>query len=129
MRRFFSRIETRSDTFRTSLDRALDRSRFNETNREENINEFVKDFENSTDELRRNFDDRTSVDTDVSNILVRAARIDDFMKRNLRRETVAQRDWRSLRTDLNLLSNYYSLAFNLDNRRNMPAYTPLTGGV
>jgi len=122
------RIETRSDTFRTGLDRALDRSRFDNTNRENNVNEFVKDFENATDELRRKFDGRTSVDADVSNILVRAARIDDFMKRNLRRETIAQRDWRNLRTDLNLLSNYYSLAFNLDNRLRMPAYAPL-GGV
>ena len=122
------RIETKSDTFRTSLDGALDRSRLNESNREENVNEFVKDFENSTDQLRRKFDDRTSVDADVSNLLVRAARIDDFMRRNLRRETAAQRDWTSLRTDLNTLSSYYSLAFNLDNRRNMPAYTAMTGG-
>ena len=122
------RIETKSDTFRTSLDRALDNSRFNNTNREDNINEFVKDFENSTDQLRRNFDGRASVDADASNLLVRAARIDDFMRRNLRREYTAQRDWRSLRTDLNLLSGYYSLAFNLDNRRNMPAYTAMNGG-
>ncbi|MDI1241896.1 MAG: YMGG-like glycine zipper-containing protein [bacterium] len=117
-----NRIETRTDTFRTSFDRAIDRSRYNETNREENVNEFVKDFENLTDMLRRKFDDRTSVDMDVSHVLVRASRIDDFMKRNLRRESIAQRDWRNLRTDLNLLSNYYSLAFNLDNRRNMPVY-------
>ena len=123
------RVETRSDTFRTSLDRALDRSRFNNTNREDNINEFAKDFENATDELRRKFDGRTSVDADVSGVLVRAARIDDFMRRNLRRETVAQRDWRNLRADLNLLSSYYSLAFNLDNRRNMPAYSIIGGAA
>jgi hypothetical protein len=121
------RVETRSDAFRTSLDRALDRSRFDSTNRENNINEFVKEFENSTDELRRKFDGRTSVDEDVSNVLLRAARIDDFMQRNLRRETIAQRDWSNLRTDLNLLSSYYSLAFNLDNRRNMPAFSTDTG--
>jgi hypothetical protein len=123
------RIETRSDAFRRSLDRALDRSRFDSTNRENNINEFVKDFENSTDELRRKFDGRTSVDMDVSSVLVRAARIDDFMRRNLRRETVAQRDWRNLRTDLNTLSSYYSLAFNLNNRRNMPSYSTIGGAV
>lgn len=122
------RIETKSDRFRTSLDAALDRSRFNNTNSEDNINEFVKDYENSTDQLRRNFDSRASVDMDASNLLVRAARIDDFMRRNLRREYTAQRDWRSLRTDLNLLSSYYSLAFNLDNRRNIPAYTAMNGG-
>lgn len=120
-----NRIETRSDTFRANFDRALDRSRLNETNREENVNEFVKDFENMTDVLRRRFDDRTSVDADVSNVLVRASRIDDFMKRNLRRETRTQNAWRNLRTDLNLLSNYYRLAFNLDNRRNMPPYTAI----
>ncbi len=123
------RVETRSDTFRTSLDRALDRSRFDGTNRENNINEFAKDFENATDELRRKFDGRTSVDADVSNVLVRAARIDDFMRRNLRRETVAQRDWRTLRTDLNLLASYYRLAFNLNNRRNMPAFTAMNNGA
>jgi len=123
------RVETRSDTFRTSLDRSLDRSRFNSTNREDNINEFVKDFENATDELRRKFDGRTSVDADVSGVLVRGARIDDFMRRNLRRETVAQRDWRNLRADLNMLSSYYSLAFNLDIRRNMPAYSTIGGAA
>lgn len=120
-----NRIETRSDTFRSSFDRAIDRSRYNETNREENANEFVKDFENLTDVLRRKFDDRTSVDMDVSNVLVRAARVDDFMKRNLRLNTPVQRDWQNLRSDLNLLSNYYSLAFNLDNRRNMPTYVAI----
>lgn len=124
-----NRIETRSDAYRRSLDAALDRSRFNNTNSEDNINEFVRDFENSTDMLRRNFDSRTSVDMDVSNVLVRAARIDDFMRRNLRREYAAQRDWRYLRTDLNTLSSYYSLAFNLDNRRSMPAYSTIGGGV
>ena len=122
------RIETKSDTFRTSLDAALDRSRFNNTNREDNINEFVKDYENSTDVLRRKIGDRTSVDGDVANLLVRAARIDDFMRRNLRRETTAQRDWTTLRSELNLLSNYYGLAYNLDNRNGMPAYSEM-GGV
>lgn len=52
------------------------------------------------------------------------------MKRNLRREYAAQRDWTSLRTDLNLLSNYYGLAYNIDNRYGLPAYNDLnTGGV
>jgi len=115
------RLETKSDAFRASFDRAIDRSRLDETNREENANENVKDFENATDELRRKFDGRTSVSRDVSNVLVRAARIDDFMRRNLRRDGIAQRDWRAIRTDLNLLANYYNLPFNLDNRRGMPA--------
>lgn len=120
-----NRIEAQSDTFHRNLDTALDRSRFNETNREENINSFLEDFENATDMLKKKFDGKTSVGADVSGVLVRAARIDDFMRRNLRRERTAQRDWTSLRADLNQLANYYNLAFNLDNRRDMPAYSPL----
>ncbi|HEX6125263.1 MAG TPA: hypothetical protein VFZ23_07800 [Pyrinomonadaceae bacterium] len=119
------RIETKSDSFHRNLDAALDRSRLDNTTREDNISQFVADFENSTDELRRKFDGRTSVGLDVSNVLVRAARIDDFMRRNLRRQTAAQREWRSLRVDLNLLANYYNVAFNLDNRRGMPAYSTI----
>ena len=121
------RIETKSDAFHRSLDTALDRSRLDNTNREENISLFVNDFESSTDELRRKFDGRTSIGLDVSNVLVRAARIDDFMRRNLRGQRTAQRDWRSLRTDLNLLASYYNVAFNLDNRRGMPAYSSTVG--
>lgn len=116
------RIENKSDTFRKNLDSALDRSRLDDTNREDNINEFVKHFEEATDDLRSKFDGRTSVGLDVSNVLVRAARIDDFMRRNLRRYTVAQRNWSSLRADLNLLSSYYNVGFDLNNRRGMPAY-------
>jgi len=119
-----ARIEWRTDNFRTSLNRALDRSRFDNTNRENNVNELVTEFENATDELRRKFDGRASVGDDVAGVVVRAARIDDFMKRNLRRELAAQRSWRSLRADLNRLSNFYALAFNLDDRRNMPANAP-----
>jgi hypothetical protein len=124
------RVETNSDTFRRALNRALDRSRLNNTNREDNIVEYVSDFENSTDALRRKFDGRTSVAGDVSNVLVRAARIDDFMKRNLGREAVVQRDWRRVRTDLNRLANFYSVAYNLDNRIGMPSYTAIgIGGI
>jgi hypothetical protein len=119
------RIETKSDSFHRNLDAALDRSRLDNTAREDNVSQFVADFENSTDELRRKFDGRSSVGQDVSNVLVRAARIDDFMQRNLRRQTAAQRAWRSLRGDLNILASYYSVAFNLDNRRGMPAYSAI----
>lgn len=123
-----ARLETRSDSFRTNLDRALDASRYNERSAEENINEFVKDFENATDELRRKFGDRASVGADASNLIVYAARIDDFMRNNLRGYRVVQRDWNLLRRDLNTLANYYNLSFNLDNRRNLPSL-PMSGGM
>ncbi|HXG86002.1 MAG TPA: hypothetical protein VNI84_18425, partial [Pyrinomonadaceae bacterium] len=123
------RVETKSDRFRFSLKAALDLSRYNETRREENVNDFVGDFETYVDQLKYKFDARTATAADVEAVLIRAARIDDFMKRNLRRDAVVQRDWRNLRFDLNQLANYYSLAFNLDRRANMPGFPPAVGVI
>lgn len=85
------RIETKTDRFRRSLDPALDRSRFDERNREEGINGYVKNFENATDELRRKFDGRTAIGADVQTLIVSASPIDAFMCNNLRRSRAAPR--------------------------------------
>ena len=108
-----TRIETKTNTYKDALDRALDQSRLNSTNREDNINEFVSDFENATDTLKQNFDDRRSVSNDVQEVLNRAAFIDRFMSRN-RLNAVTQRNWRNLRTDLSTLAGYYSVSFDLN---------------
>ena len=112
-----NRIETKTNTFKDTLDRALDNSRLNGTNREDNINEFVSNFENATDKLRGNFDDRRSVSADVEEVLSRAAFIDRFMTRN-RLNAAAQRNWRNLRTDLSTLAGYYNVSFDLNVRSN-----------
>ena len=108
-----TRIETKTNTYKDALDRALDQSRLNSTNREDNINEFVSDFENATDRLKDNFNDRRSVSGDVQEVLNRAAFIDRFMNRN-RLNAVTQRNWRNLRTDLSTLAGYYSVSFDLN---------------
>ncbi|MEJ7709935.1 MAG: hypothetical protein WKF84_08760 [Pyrinomonadaceae bacterium] len=46
-------VERRSDTFRASLDAALDRGRLDGTQTEDEINQFIKEFTNSTDALER----------------------------------------------------------------------------
>lgn len=107
-----NRIETNTDTFKGSLDRSLDRSRLNGTDREDNINDFVSEFENATDNLRKRFDDRKSVGNDVQEVLSRAAYIDRFMTNN-RLNTVTQRNWRDIRNDLATLSGYYNVSFDL----------------
>lgn len=106
-----SRIETRSDSYRRSLDAALDRSRLNNTEAENQIIGYVTDFENATNNLRRNFDDRRSVSQDVQEVLNRASFIDQFMRQN-RLTTAAQTQWRNLRTDLNTLATYYRVSWN-----------------
>lgn len=120
-----SRIETKTDSFKNALDTALDQSQLNNSNREDNVNQFVSDFENATDRLRQNFDDRKSVGSDVEEVLNRAAFIDRFMTNN-RLNAATQRNWRNLRTDLSTLAGYYSVSFNLNTQ---PTNTGNTGSI
>jgi len=106
------RIESQSDTFRHSLDSALDRSRLNNTRREDDINAFVKDFYKETKRLRDNFDHHKSTANDVRTVLDRAAQIDQFMRRNrLRNDREAQRDWAQLRGYLDELAGVYNVTW------------------
>ncbi|HZI19221.1 MAG TPA: hypothetical protein VEY09_11545 [Pyrinomonadaceae bacterium] len=113
------RIETRADSFRTSIDRALDRGRWDGTRAEDNINMFVQNFAQATEQLRDRFNGRRSVASDVENVLRQATYIDDFVRRN-RLNMRAQNDWNMLRADLNQLATFYNVAWNWD-VRSLPA--------
>ncbi len=114
-------IETKTDTFKRTVDRSLDRSRVNNTNSEDSINNFISDFENSTDRLKQRFDSRQSVAADVEDVLMKAGAINGFL-RDARLNRNVQNQWDSLRTDLNTLSNYYSVSWNWDGT-NYPSTT------
>jgi predicted glycoside hydrolase/deacetylase ChbG (UPF0249 family) len=106
--RIIRNIESQSDRVRSSLDRALDRSRLNDTRREDDINAYVKDFYSETKQLHDHFDSHKSTSADVQSVLNHAARIDQFMRRYpLTRE--AQNDWSALKVNLDLLARTYSV--------------------
>src|SRR3712207_1566237 len=104
------RVETSTDRFRTTLANALDRSAYDGTRREDNINSFVQGFETATDQLRERFNRRVSVAGDVENVLRQAADINGFMLRN-RLTQRAQSDWTLVRNDLNALAQAYGVAW------------------
>src|SRR5688500_3784374 len=54
------RIESRTNTFRTEIERTLDRRPVDGTVREDNINAMIGDFEEATDTLRNSFSSRIS---------------------------------------------------------------------
>lgn len=108
--KILKRIEQQSDRFKSSLDSALDKSRLNGTNREDDINSFVKDYYEQTKRLRDRFDHKHSASTDVSAVLEKAARIDDFMQRN-RLSSRAQDDWSKLKTNLDELGSAYNVGW------------------
>ena len=114
------RIENGADRFRTDLGNALNRSTYNGTRAEDNINQFIRDFETATDQLRSRFDGRTSVASDVENVLRQATYIDDFMTRQTL-SMRAENSWTTLKGDLNQLATAYSVAWNWDVRA-MPGY-------
>jgi len=106
-----NRIEKQSDKFRSALDAALDKSRFNGTRREDDINAFVKDFYKETKTLRDRFDHHKSTGADVQSILDRASRIDEFMRRNRFKKREAEREWSSLKENLDELARVYSVTW------------------
>ena len=118
------RIENGTDRFRATIETSLDRSRYDGTRAEDNINQFVRDFEQATDQLRSRFGARTSAASDVENVLRQATYIDDFMRRN-RLTLRAQNDWTTLRGDLNQLASAYNVAWHWDVRQ-LPAYGSTT---
>ena len=117
IRQLIVRIENRTDVFRSSLDARLDRSRINNTNAEDDINRMVADFENATNQLRDRFNSRQAVAADVENVLRQATYIDSFMRRN-RLGARPERDWASLRVDLNELARLYNVAWRWDTTTN-----------
>lgn len=108
MRQLLRRIETNTDRFRGSLSEALERNRLNGTASENEINGFMRDFEDAVVQLRERFENRTSTRADAEAVLDRAARIDAFMQRN-RLSVRAEGDWRSLRADLDQLARAYGI--------------------
>jgi predicted glycoside hydrolase/deacetylase ChbG (UPF0249 family) len=109
-------IEQQSDRFRSSLDSALDKSRFNGTRREDDINSFIKDFYEQTKRLRHQFDSHKSAAPDVQAVLERAARIDEFMSRN-RLSGKAQDDWSTVKTYLDELASAYNVSWRWEGYR------------
>lgn len=113
------RIDSRSTLFRQSLEAALNQSRFDTTRAENNITGFVRDFEAAAARLRERFNQRQEVADDAREVLNRAAYIDGFMQRQSL-APAAERNWIVLRSDLNLLARYHNVAWNWNNRPDLP---------
>src|SRR5437763_3498487 len=109
--RILHRIENQADNFRHSLDAALDRSRLNGTHREDDINGFIKNFDQQTKRLRDRFKDHKSVAADVESVLNSAASIDQFMRRQ-RLSEHAENDWSALRASLDDLAQAYNVTWH-----------------
>ena len=110
VQKVMKQLKKDTEKFRKSLDSSLDKSRLDGTNREDNINEFLEDYEKATERLYERFKDNKSVGTDVEAVLDGAARIDQFMTRHSP-TAKAERDWSAVRQDLRRLAEAYNVSW------------------
>lgn len=110
VREIIRQLETDTDQFKSSLDSALDRSTLNGTRAEDEINEYVKRFEEATDRLRERSEDREYAPNLAREVLNRGRAINGFMRTH-RLGGRAESDWVRVRNNLNRLANSYSIGW------------------
>lgn len=101
-------LETNTDRYKSSLDKGLDDSRLNGTRAEDEINAFVKRFEEATDRLRNNAEDQQHAPRAAREVLNRGRAINRFMTNN-RLGARAEGDWTRVKNDLNRLATAYHI--------------------
>jgi hypothetical protein len=104
------RVSDRSDDFKDHLDSALDRSRIDDTRREDRINDIAREFERAANRLKDRFNDGRDLNRsagEARRLLDIGARIDQFMSRS-RINGRATSDWAQIRQDLRVISNAYN---------------------
>ena len=99
------RIQTRTDSLQRAIQNASDRGNY----RAEDLNRLVLDFESAVNQLDRRLTSRRGASQDARVVLDRAAAIDTFLANN-RIGGGSQREWQSLRSDVEQLAGYYNLS-------------------
>lgn len=109
--RIITRLENSSDKFRRDFDKAMDNSRRNGSNAEDRYNDNVRDYENSLDALRSDFNRTNSwweTRNQTSNVIREAQVVNNMMNAiSFRRKLENQ--WNTMRNDLNTLADTYDL--------------------
>jgi hypothetical protein len=113
-----TRTKKDADRFRKSLDKALDRSRLDGSREEDDIDRFVTEFADTTNHLSDHFNRHQVVTHDLDEVLRRGVNIDRFMRRQ-QLDATAEKDWLTVRRDLDQLAQSYNVAWNW----NSPTYT------
>jgi hypothetical protein len=111
VRETIRQLETDTDHFKGSLDKALDHSPLDGTRAEDDINRYVKEFEEATDKLKDRAEDREYSPGLAREVLTRGRVINGFM-RSHRLRGDAELDWARVRSGLNRLANGYYIRWS-----------------
>lgn len=113
-------LKNRSKQFERQIDRELDRSRYDDRNREDRINQLAGDFADAA----RRLDDEYDNQRDYNNSYDEAQRVlqlGNQLDRAISRARLGgnvQNDWYRIRQDLDALANAYNYNNNNRNNRN-----------
>lgn len=106
-----SKLESSSNKFRRDFDRELDRSTLNGTSTEDQYNGYIRDYENSLDSLRADFNRNDSwwmVRNEVSDVVNAAQPVNNLINGLPFRRNI-ERQWNNMRKDLNKLADAFDL--------------------
>lgn len=103
------RIKDRSRDLERDVDRALDHSRYDDTRREDNINQQVRDFHRAADRFASRAGDSNDLgrsSAEARELLDMGARLDRILSR-LRLDGRTDSDWSQIHNDLRTVSDFY----------------------
>ena len=109
-------LKNRSKSFEKRLDRELDHSRYDETRREDRVNDLAGNFTEATKRLDDEYDnsrDYNRSQDEVRRVLDLGNQLDRVLSR-ARLNNNLSRDWNAIRQDLQTLAS----AYNYNNRNN-----------
>jgi hypothetical protein len=108
------RLEDRSQSFQRHLDDRLDDSRYDDTRREDNLNQLARDLRVAADRFEDRVDDRGDLNRgagEARQLLSIAARINRQLTR-VRLDARTSSDWAQIRNDLRTIADIYGLRLN-----------------
>ncbi|MDQ3041862.1 MAG: hypothetical protein M3R11_05715 [Acidobacteriota bacterium] len=111
-------LKNRSNQFERRLDRELDKSRYDDRNREDRLNQLAEDFANAAENLDSEYDGRGDYQNsydEAQRVLQLGNQLDRAVSR-ARLNGNIQNDWSRISQDLNVLANAYN--YNNNNNRN-----------
>lgn len=114
------RVDSRSADFQRHLDSALDRSRIDDTRREDNINLIAAEFRNAASQFRNRIGDGRDINrssNEAQRLLQLGSRIDRLVGR-IRLDSRTRSDWSQIRQDLRVIGDFFRGYYNSGNGRN-----------
>lgn len=109
------RIENRSEELEDRIDDALDNSRLDGTNREDNIIELADQFQQAAGRFENQIDNRRNGyggENEARRLLQLGARLDQIISRGRFRDGRLQNVWAGIRNDLRIVANAYNSNYN-----------------